>query len=89
MPLKKSASKEENNAERLRRYHARKAAEKKFGKAALKGKTVHHSILIIHYILCIIIMSFIEWQLPGKRKGFNLWKFRKYSGNILTFIEES
>ena len=42
MPLKKSASKEENNAERLRRYHARKAAEKKYGKAALKGKTVHH-----------------------------------------------
>lgn len=42
MPLKKSASKEENNAERLRRYHGRKAAEKKFGKAALKGKTVHH-----------------------------------------------
>ena len=41
MPLKKTASKEENNAERLRRYHGRKAAEKKFGKAALKGKTVH------------------------------------------------
>ena len=30
MPLKKTASKEENNAERLRRYHGRKAAEKKF-----------------------------------------------------------
>ena len=35
MPLKKTASKEENNAERLRRYHGRKAAEKKFGKADL------------------------------------------------------
>ena len=42
MPLKKTASKEENNKERLRRYHGRKAAEKKFGKEALKGKTVHH-----------------------------------------------
>ena len=42
MPLRKSASKEEVNAERLRRYHGRKAAEKKFGKAALKGMTVHH-----------------------------------------------
>lgn len=42
MPLKKSASREENNKERLRRYHARKAAEKKYGKAAVKGKTVHH-----------------------------------------------
>ena len=30
------ASKEENNAERLRRYHARKAAEKKFGKEITK-----------------------------------------------------
>lgn len=42
MPLRKSASKKEDSAERLRRYHARKAAEKKFGKAALKGKQVHH-----------------------------------------------
>ena len=42
MPLKKSATKKEDSDERLRRYHARAAAEKKFGKAALKGKTVHH-----------------------------------------------
>ena len=42
MPLKKTATKKEDSAERLKRYHGRKAAEKKFGKAALKGKTVHH-----------------------------------------------
>lgn len=42
MPLKKSASKKENNERRLDNIHARKAAEKKYGKAALKGKHVHH-----------------------------------------------
>lgn len=42
MPLKKSATKKEDSDERLRRYHGRAAAEKKFGKAAIKGKTVHH-----------------------------------------------
>ena len=42
MTLRKGASKQEENAERLRRYHGRKAAEKKYGKAALKGKSVHH-----------------------------------------------
>ena len=45
MPLKKSASKEENNAERLRRYHARKAAEKKFGKAASQIGTPEFKIM--------------------------------------------
>lgn len=42
MPLKKSASKKENNERRLDNIHARKAAEKKYGKAAIKGKQVHH-----------------------------------------------
>lgn len=42
MPLKKSASRKANNERRLDNIHARKAAEKKYGKAAIKGKHVHH-----------------------------------------------
>jgi hypothetical protein len=42
MPLKKSATKKQDSDERLRRYHARQAAIKKFGAAAVKGMTVHH-----------------------------------------------
>jgi hypothetical protein len=42
MPLKKSASKKENNERRLDNIHARNAAEKKYGKSAIKGKQVHH-----------------------------------------------
>jgi hypothetical protein len=42
MPLPKSASKKENSKARLQRYHARKAAEKYFGKRAIKGMHVHH-----------------------------------------------
>lgn len=42
MPLKKSASKKQNNERRLDNIHARKAAEKKYGKSKIKGKQVHH-----------------------------------------------
>lgn len=42
MPLRKDASKKENSERRLDNIHGRKAAEKKYGKAALKGKQVHH-----------------------------------------------
>jgi len=42
MPLPKSASKKEKHAARLQRYHSRKAAERFFGKKALRGKDVHH-----------------------------------------------
>lgn len=42
MPLKKSASKKQNNERRLDNIHARKVAEKKYGKSKIKGKQVHH-----------------------------------------------
>jgi hypothetical protein len=42
MPLKKSAGKKAENKERTTRARARAAAIKKFGKAAVKGKDVHH-----------------------------------------------
>lgn len=42
MPLPKSASREEQAKRRLQYYHARKAAEKYWGKEALKGMDVHH-----------------------------------------------
>jgi len=42
MPLPKSASKKEKSKERLRRYHARQAAIKYWGKEAVQGMDVHH-----------------------------------------------
>jgi hypothetical protein len=42
LPLPKTSSNKEKHAARLQRYHARKAAEKHFGKKAIKGKHVHH-----------------------------------------------
>lgn len=42
MPLRKSTSKKEKHAARLQRYHTRQAAERYFGKRAIKGKHIHH-----------------------------------------------
>ena len=44
MPLRKSTPnyKKADAKERLKRYHAREAAKKKFGKKAVEGRTVHH-----------------------------------------------
>ena len=42
MPLPKATPKKEKSKARLQRYHARKAAEKYWGKEALIGNDVHH-----------------------------------------------
>jgi len=44
MPLRKDTPnyKKADANERLKRYHARQAAIKKYGADAVKGKTVHH-----------------------------------------------
>ena len=42
MPLPKRSTKKQKSAARLRRYHARQAAVKYFGKDSVKGMTVHH-----------------------------------------------
>jgi len=44
MPLRKSTPnyKKQDADERLKRYHANEAGKKKYGKAAVKGKTIHH-----------------------------------------------
>lgn len=46
MPLKKTGNKSRDKKreakERLKRYHARQAAIKKYGKSKVDGKEVHH-----------------------------------------------
>jgi len=46
MPLKKTGNKSRDKKreakERLKRYHARQAAIKKYGESKMKGKEVHH-----------------------------------------------
>jgi len=42
MPLPKHTPKRKQSAARLERYHARRAAERYFGKRAVKGKQIHH-----------------------------------------------
>lgn len=42
MPLPKNTPKKKQSAARLQRYHTRKAAEKYFGKRAIRGKDIHH-----------------------------------------------
>ena len=72
MPRKKTATKKQNNERRLDNIHARKAAEKKYGKSKIKGKQVHHkdkeenSEQIRCKTSCILLQRCLDYSIVNK-----------------------